>query len=367
MPRVVHVSQPTSHGVARVVRHLVEDQVAAGWDVFTVCPPSGPLPVEAAAAGARVLSWQATRAPGSTTGREAFHLQGLIESVGADLVHLHSAKAGLAGRLAVRGRRPTVFQPHAWSFWAAAGWQRAGSTTWERYAARWADRVICASEQEKGEAERRGIKLAGVVVPNGVDTGWFAAQDGATRRRARADLGLAEAPTAVCVARLWPQKGQDILLRAWPAVLAAVPDARLVLVGDGPDRATLEAMAPPSVRFAGSVTDPRPWYAAADVVVLPSRWEDQALVQLEAMASARSVVTTAVSGAREALPPDGGAVVPVGDEPAIAAAVAARLGHPALTDAEGAAGRVRACAAHDLRGSAGRIRDVYADLVRLAP
>ncbi len=364
MPRVIHVSQPTSHGVARVVRHLVEDQIRAGWDVYAACPPSGPLPVEAEAAGARVLAWHATRAPGATTGREALHLQGVVEAVGADLVHLHSAKAGLAGRLAVRGRRPTVFQPHAWSFWAAAGWQRVGSTTWERYATRWADRVICASEQEKEEAERRGIRIPGVVVPNGVDTEWFGAQDELTRKRARADLALAEGPTAVCVARLWPQKGQDILLRAWPAVLAAVPDARLVLVGDGPERATLEAMAPESVRFAGNVTDPRPWYAAADVVVLPSRWEDQALVQLEAMASARSVVTTAVSGAREALPPDGGAVVPVGDVPALAAAVAARLGVPSYADAEGAAGRARACAAHDLRGSAARVRDVYSYLVR---
>ncbi len=347
-----------------MIRHLVTDQLQAGWDVVAACPPTGPLPAEVAAAGARVLAWPATREPGPVSGSETLRLRRLVESVGADVVHLHSAKAGLAGRLAIRGRQPTVYQPHAWSFWAATGWQRAGSLAWERYGARWTARLICVSEREKAEAARLRIPTEGVVVPNCVDAEWFAAQDGTARADARAALGLDDAPTVVCVGRLCRQKGQDLLLRAWPRVTAAVPDARLVLVGDGPDRATLTASAPPGVRLAGWADDPRPWYAAADVVVLPSRWEGGALVLLEAMASSRSVVGTDAGGAREVLPAGGGAVLPVGDLPGLATALVTRLTHPDLAAAEGRAGRDRVRAEHDLRRSAARVRAVYADMDR---
>lgn len=73
------------------------------------------------------------------------------------------------------------------------------------------------------------------------------------------------------------QKGQDVLLEAWDAVLRRVPEARLVLVGDGPDSARLRAGAPRDVLFAGATDDAVPWYQAADLVVLPSRWEGMAL------------------------------------------------------------------------------------------
>ena len=365
MPRVLHVSQPTEAVVARVVRHLVTDQLRAGWDVITACPPTGPLPVDVAAAGARVLPWPATRAPGPVSGHETLRLSRLVESVGADVVHLHSAKAGRAGRLAVRGRKPTVYQPHAWSFWAATGWQRVGALAWERYGARWTDQLVCVSEREREEAARLRIPAQSVVVPNCVDVEWFAAQDDTARAEARAALGLDQAPTVVCVGRLCRQKGQDLLLRAWPRVTAAVPGARLVLVGDGPDEARLAMDAPPGVLLAGRTDDPRPWYAAADVVALPSRWEGLALVLLEAMASARSVVTTDVGGAREALPAGGGVVVPVEDTAELVAALVARLRDPGLAAAEGAAGRARACAVHDVRRSTARIRAIYEEMGRL--
>jgi glycosyltransferase involved in cell wall biosynthesis len=350
-----------------VVSHLVADQLRAGWDVTAACPPTGPLPVEVAAAGARVLAWPARREPGPDSGQEAFRLRRLVESVGADVVHLHSAKAGLAGRLAIRGRRPTVYQPNSWSFWASTGWQRTAALTWERYGARWTGQLICVSEREKEEAARYGIQSPAVVVPNCVDVEWFPVRDGTGRAEARAALGLDQAPTVVCVGRLCRQKGQDLLMRAWPRVTAAVPDARLVLVGDGPDRAVLAAGAPPSVLFAGTVGDTRPWHAAADVVVLPSRWEGLSLTLLEAMASGRSVVSTDVSGVRETLPADGGAVLPVGDLPGLAAELVVRLRDPGLAAVEGVAGRARACTRHDIRRGTARIRAIYEDIGRPGP
>ena len=99
------------------------------------------------------------------------------------------------------------------------------------------------------------------VVPNGVDLEKFTVRGPVDRVLTRVELGIDEAPTAVCVGRLSPQKGQHLLLRAWPKVTARVPGAQLVLVGDGPDEAELRVRARSleGVRFVGVRTDVPRW------------------------------------------------------------------------------------------------------------
>lgn len=131
----------------------------------------------------------------------------------------------------------------------------------------------------------------------------------------RASLGIEPtAPVAVCLARLVRRKGQDTLLSVWPDVLRSIPDARLVIVGDGPDRARLRSMVRvlglgSSVVFAGPVPHDRvPAYLdAGDVFALPtrSRWagldvEAFGIAYLEAAATGLRVVPSRVGGAREA-------------------------------------------------------------------
>ena len=364
--RVLHVSQPTTEGVARTVVDLAREQTAQGWDVSVACPPHGDLPAEASAVGAEVLRWEASRNPGPTVVDESVRLARVIRAARPDLVHLHSAKAGLAGRLALRSGLPTVYQPHAWSFLAVRGPLRAASLLWERRALRWTDRVICVSQSECEQGVRAGLRLDGrtVVVPNGVDVERFQPGD---RDAARARLGVGSGPLAVCVGRLSRQKGQDVLFDAWPAVLGAVPDARLVLVGDGPDREELLARAPEGSRLVGRA-DPLDWYVAADVVVLPSRWEGMALVPLEAAACGRSVVVTDVAGAREAVAPGArSAVVPPEDAAALTAALAARLRDRRSADEEGELGRRHVSQHHDVRRTAGRVMEVYRQTLEERP
>ena len=359
--RVLHVAQPTSAGVAEVVVNLVADQVRAGWDVFAACPPDGPLSGRLIDAGASVRAWPATRSPGAHLVGEVRRLAHLVERIQPDLLHLHSAKAGLAGRLAVRGRRPTVFQPHAWSFDAAGGALYHAALAWERFAIRWTTRTLCVSEHERDRGRGLGITGTTQVVPNGVDVTAFRALDDDDRSSARAGLALPSAPTVVCVGRLCRQKGQDLLVTAWPQVAAAVPGARLVLVGDGPDEASLRSLAPPGVMFAGHAADPRPWYAAADVVALPSRWEGMPLVLLEAMASGRCVVAFDVGGVRETL--QGPSIAPMADVPALARSLIGRLRDPAGTSARAAHNRTLILARHDLSQPIRRTREIYRDLL----
>jgi glycosyltransferase involved in cell wall biosynthesis len=187
----------------------------------------------------------------------------------------------------------------------------------------------------------------------GIDLERFAVAEPAERELARKELLAVEArdaPLAVCVGRLCRQKGQDLLLRAWPAVLGEVPDAHLVLVGDGPDRARLEASSPHNVRIVGEQDDIPRWLAASDVVALPSRWEGMAFTVLEAMACGRSVVATDVTGMRQALEGregTAGEVVPIEDPVALARALTVRLRDPGSAAAEGALGRRRVLRHHD--------------------
>ncbi|MEY9848046.1 glycosyltransferase involved in cell wall biosynthesis [Streptacidiphilus sp. BW17] len=355
---ILHVSQPVDGGVAQVVADLVRGQVADGHDVVVTCPcpEGGRLGREAVAAGARLVPWSAERGPGPGLPQEIAALRKVVGEARPDLVHLHSSKAGLAGRLAIRGRIATVFQPHAWSFEAVSGPTARMTERWERWATRWSDRLVCVSAEERARGQAVGLGGRWALVPNGIDLERYDPKGLPSRQRARRALGLTQhAPLAVCVGRLCRQKGQDLLLRAWGEVLAELPHARLALVGDGPDRGALEDCAatlpvPESVVFAGRVDDPRPWYMAGDVMVLPSRWEGMALAPLEAMACGRPVVLSDVAGARECLG-EQQFPVPVGDTRTLATSLTRLLSDQSLCAELGRRSRVRTAERHDLRAT----------------
>ncbi|MFD3610630.1 glycosyltransferase family 4 protein [Streptomyces atroolivaceus] len=365
---VLHLVQPVEGGVARVVTDLVASQVRAGLRTVVACPPQGPLAAGASSAGARVCAWPADRAPGPRLGREVITAGRLIRGCAPDVIHAHSAKAGLAGRLAVRGRIPTVFQPHAWSFEALEGRAAELAVAWERFGARWSDRILCVSESELRAGQRAGVKARWSVIHNGIDLGRFRPAHEGSAASVRASLPLPEeipvgVPLVVCVGRLSRQKGQDVLLRAWRR--AAVGGARLVLVGDGPYGEELRRSAPPGVLFTGASPDVRPWIQAADLLVLPSRWEGMALAPLEAMACGTPVLLTDVDGARESLPPGHlpHCLVPPEDPAALAAALTTLLSDPALRVELGRTAQSRTRSLFDVTETAGAVLRLYQELV----
>ena len=156
---------------------------------------------------------------------------------------------------------------------------------------------------------------------------------------AKAELGIA-GPILVAAGHLTPRKGQDLAL----AALALVPEATLILVGDGPDRGRLEGIARAGgvasrVRFLGAQPHAAlpGLLAAADVMVLPTESEGLANVWVEALACGTPVVTSDVGGAREAIDrTEAGRLVPR-DPAAIAAAVRELLADPPAPDAVRAA------------------------------
>jgi glycosyltransferase involved in cell wall biosynthesis len=160
-----------------------------------------------------------------------------------------------------------------------------------------------------------------------------------------AEYGMEEGSQIVgVVARLEPEKGHPTLLEAWPQVLRAVPDAYLLIVGEGSRRETLEAQARDlkiahRVVFTGRRDDVPAVTAALDVAVLPSYREAQGLSILEAMALSRPVVASNVGGIPEMIT-DGvtGLLVPPHDADALAAAITRLLRDHPYADTIGRAG-----------------------------
>ena len=186
----------------------------------------------------------------------------------------------------------------------------------------------------------------------GVDVEAFTPDaDGAAVRR---EQGIGDAPLVVCVSRLVPRKGQDVLVAAWPRVLARHPRARLLLVGGGPlEPALRRAIAARGLQGSVALTGAVPagrlpaHYAAGDVFAMPCRTrragldvEGLGMVFLEAAACGRPVVAGTSGGAPEAVL-DGrtGHVVDPRSEQAVAGAISGLLDDPAAARAMGQAGR----------------------------
>jgi glycosyltransferase involved in cell wall biosynthesis len=189
-----------------------------------------------------------------------------------------------------------------------AGIRVADPRWWRACSERWAcsaiEKFVCVSDGVAQHCLSRGYPREKLVaIPNGVDVGRFAG----AAPISLVQLGLAEGRKAIVfVGRLDPQKGLDDLLRTVPRVFDALPQHDLVLVGDSPERPNLTKLAAQlgiatRVHFAGWRADVPAILAAAEIVVLPSRWEGMPNVVLEAMAAAKPVVANRVEGVAELL------------------------------------------------------------------
>ena len=215
-----------------------------------------------------------------------------------------------------------------------------------------AARVVAVSRALADEVVALGVPRERIaLVMNGVDAELFHPRD---RGAARTELGLPAGPIALYVGNLKEEKGILDLGAAWQRVAHELPEATLVVVGGGPLEGAFDALVAPlgeRVRRVGSrplATIPT-WMAAADLLVLPSHAEGTPNVVLEALASGRRVVASAVGGVPDLITSDElGTLVPPRAPDALAAAIVRSLHtpyHPATVAALGARGGWDASAA----------------------
>ncbi|HZN40945.1 MAG TPA: glycosyltransferase [Planctomycetota bacterium] len=228
-----------------------------------------------------------------------------------------------------------------------------------------ADRLLCVSESIQREAIACGFRAEQTVIaPNGVDTDRFAPAPPAARTEARAAAGVGPAEFCVLfVGRLVPRKGVDVLLRAMAASQRA-RSARLLVVGDGPERAGLEQMArelgiAAQVQFLGEHADVASFHACADAFVFPSRLEGLPNALLEAMASGLPSIATRIGGCLDVMTEQSGLLVPPDDVPALAAAIDDLACDAGRRAQFAAAGRQRVLDHFAFSITADRLRQIY--------
>jgi glycosyltransferase involved in cell wall biosynthesis len=361
MPRVLLVTQPTDGGVFRHVRDLAAGLPMHGFDVVV----GGPFDSERAGElQAATVTLELVRAVSPVAdARAVAAFVRVVRAVRPDLIHAHSSKAGAVARLArvANPRVPVVYTPHGY---AHAGYfpSRTATSAYalvERALAPLATRVICVCEAERRLAVEVGPARRTRVVHNGIAPG---EPPGAPRLEP-------DGPVLCAASLLRPGKGVETLLDAMPQVLTSSPGARLVIAGDGPERAALEARARAAsidhaVRFLGRAASLADVTGAADVFVSPSWAESFPYTVLEAMALGRPVVATDVGGVREAVVHGRtGLLVPRDDPAALAEAVLALISDRHRAQRLGAAARGLVLDRFTVERMVGGVASVYRELV----
>lgn len=359
--RILHVSQPTGYGVAMALRTLTASQADQGHEVSVL----GPQPWFGPGLDPRIRQLNWTRAK-PLDSRLPIDLALLRRAVrrgtetgdSYDIVHLHSSRAGLVGRL-VDLPAPVVFQPHGWSFHPLQGRWRQAAMSLERHLAHRGRGLLYCSEAERRLGLDAGISperhLVALNAPS-VPRLTLPIPD-AERVAVRLALELPEdAPIYGFVGRITDAKAPDRLWRAWAAVRRRNAEAQLLVMGEG------HVPTLPGLRHLGLVHNVGQHLDACDALMLLSRWEGMPLAILDAMARGVPVVAS-----REAIDPEDlghAGVVVDGDSPAeVADALLARRVGTAQWWREATAGIDLAADRYNPDRLAARVCDFYAQAV----
>jgi glycosyltransferase involved in cell wall biosynthesis len=362
--RIVEVLATSAGGVGTHVRSLIPVLRDAGASVGVSGAPATEELFGFRAAGAEFspAGISAGLAPVADA-RAVLQLRRAL--AGADLVHAHGLRAGLVAAAARRAAGlssvPLVLTLH--NALLQDGGRRAGLLRRvEATTIRAADLVLAVSGDLAATARQAGardVRVAPVMAPP---------RPPAARPRAevRAELGLDDArPLVVAVARLHPQKGYDVLLDALARWRAREPVPLVAIAGDGPLHddlaARIRAERLPAV-LLGRRDDVADLLGAADVCVLPSRWEGSPLIAQEALRAGTPLVATRAGGMPELLG-EGALLVPVGDADALAGALSDVLTDPDLARRLVAAGSAQAAGWPDEAAAGRRLVAVYRELL----
>jgi glycosyltransferase involved in cell wall biosynthesis len=366
MARIWHVLAGSGWGGGTyVVRRLVEALLKQGHEVTLVS--SHPQTAERfEALGCEVVRHIPFRREIHPVGdlAGALRLAAQLRLRGCDLLHTHTSKGGVVGRVAGRlaGVRRVVHHVHGFAFDPVFTLRRrlAFYAAVERAVAPLCDAMVFVNAADLETARRLHILRPGQearVIYNGVD---LPPDVPAPHRTPN------EPDRIVFVGRLAEQKGVDVLLEATAGLRAQRP-WELVIVGDGPLRSRLEKLAaalpPGACRFVGHSDDAARWIASADVVALPSRWEGHSISLLEAMAHGKAVAATAIQGNVETIHSGvDGVLAPPGDPHSLRAALRMLLDNPDLRRRLGAAARLQVATRFSARSLVEGVLRLYEDL-----
>ena len=362
---IVHVVENLDRGgLERTVVDLIASQRDAGHECRVICLfKLGLLARELLASGVRVDACGKRRGLDLRALRRA---RALIRQSPDAVIHTHNAMAHYYAVLASLGLpvKCRINTRHG-----MGGRTRSGRQEWlYRQSLRGTDYAVavCEAARQRFAADGMHPRRALLSVPNGIRLERFRPADDVARQSLVAELGLPTGSRIIgTVGRLQPVKDHALLLRAFAKVRVQVPEAALVIVGDGPLRAALEAQAEQAglsdaLRFMGDRHDVPRLLTGMEVFALTSTSEGYSVALLEACASSLPIVATDVGGNREIVRHGiNGRLVPSGDTAAIATALIALLRGGEQAAAMGRAGYAWAQAEASFRTMAERYHGLY--------
>ena len=345
------------------MRALARGLTAHGFSSIVAGPHDGAVFDELRADGAEMAELAANRLAAGTVAR----VVSLVRARGIRIIHSHGKGAGLYGRLASRATGvPAVHTFHGLHYEHYGPLARAAYLALERRLSGWTATVVNVSRAQ--EAEGLALRLftgaQSRVIPNGVDVARLEAE-ALPRAEARRRLGVhLDARAVGAVARFDPVKGLDVLILA----MTRVPDATVVLVGDGAEAPRLRALAHAAglgdrVVFAGEIPEAWRLLRAFDLYAAPAAKEGMPVAVLEAMALGLPVLASDIPAHRETLGDDPRALAPRTPE-AFAGGIARVLGAPEAATL-GAANSARARAEFGVEPMVAAVADTYRRAARL--
>ena len=383
--RLAHLQLlPLLSGVQRVSLDELRSLDRASYLPHLICKEPGPLSEQATAAGAACHFVPELVRPISPRAdlRALWQLVRLLRRLRPQVLHTHSSKTGILGRVAARlSRVPVVVHTvHGFAFpFAESRLTRAIYHALEYIGGQLCDALVVLNEADRQFAiEKLHLRPEKVhLMPNGIDVSRFGALSEEQRQAARRDLFPDDSDEFVwigMVGRLWRQKNPECL------VLAAVElhrrgcrGFRVLVIGDGDLRGDLEALIDRhgvggTVRLLGWREDVPRLLGALDIFALPSRWEGLPLAIIEAMATGLPVVASDIPGNRD-LVDEGVDGHLFGDDDAIGLAdrLQALIANRERAKAMGAAGRAKALREYSLQRRTDRVDALYRRLLNTPP
>lgn len=298
---IAYLVRPAEGGIKSHLLTLLHGLDQTRFDPVVICPPGTSLCEELEKDGFRTipLDLVGDLSPARDI-RSVFLVRRILSELKPEILHIHSAKAGLVGRIAalMLTRRPKIILTmHSFVFDERTGpKKRAVVAFLERRLARVTDKIITVSKALKDQyVSQMGVASDLVeVIPNGVEF----------REIPKTPVDPGKYPLIGTVARLAPQKGIDTFIRAAAVVRKSHPSARFAIIGDGPLRESLESLVNDlgigdCVEFLGFRTDALDVVSTFDVFVLASTWETFGLTLVEALSQGVPVVASRVGGIPE--------------------------------------------------------------------
>ncbi|MGB5324266.1 MAG: glycosyltransferase family 4 protein [Pseudomonadales bacterium] len=379
--RLVHLQLlPLFSGVQRVTFEEFQNVDRSEFEPVLICKESGALSKAVEQLGIDTQYAPSLVRPISlfrdfSAGRQLYRL---FKRLAPDILHTHSSKTGILGRIAGRlsGVPVVIHSVHGYAFPYASSWlARWVYFTVEYLGGKLGDAFVVLNESDRQMAIKKLHIPEGKVhlIPNGVDADDFAKSVGGQRTEIRREIFKLSDDDVICVGmvgRLWRQKNPACLLRAALKVLKQTDKpVHFYFIGDGELRAELEQVIAShglqsQIQVLGWRHDVAALLSGLDIFVLPSRWEGMPLAILEAMASSLPVIASDIAGNRDLVSHSvDGILFDTDNDEQLADGILSLVNTAGMRDEMGANARNKVLDHYRIRNRVKRMTDLYQSLL----